>query len=402
VAAASRSRWVGLLAGGVVLTAPNVVGWHASLMSEGVFIFLSLLSISFLVHHLRTGGWAPLVASGLLAGFAALARYVGISLIPVGALGILLWGGGSRRERWVRAVAFGFLATLPFGLWMVRNEVVGGAGLANRVLRFHAFRPERLKVFLFQPTTWVIPEALVLPRTLRGMLALLVLAGGPLLLLTQAWRRRKAHLGDGGSVLPWLLVIAVPSYIGVLIFNSLLLDAGTTYDGVLRYLTPLFVLLVLLELTTYTLALPRGWARWPTAAVLAVCLTSVTLTNAQATLALAQQSTYATGFTRIRAEWTDLATVLRAKTTIITDNPEMVYYLIDRPAYTMPIQFDEYQQAFRQDFPQQLDLARARLEAGGVLVVFGEPSGEETEVIARLQVVPLHTYDEVVVYGYPR
>ncbi|OGO71883.1 MAG: hypothetical protein A2Z37_09050 [Chloroflexi bacterium RBG_19FT_COMBO_62_14] len=123
--------------------------------------------------------------------------------------------------------------------------------------------------------------------------------------------------------------------------------------------------------------------------------------NARETLTFAGQSTYTLGFTRIRTEWLDLASDLRPESTIITDNPEMVYYLTDRPAYMIPIKFDLYRQAFRGDYPEQIELARARLEGGAVLVMFGEPSDEEAEVIDLLEVVPLRTYDEVVVYGYP-
>jgi hypothetical protein len=67
----------------------------------------------------------------------------------------------------------------------------------------------------------------------------------------------------------------------------------------------------------------------------------------------------------------------------------------------IPIKFDQYRQAFREDYPQQIELARTRLEGGAVLVIFGEPSDEEAEVISLLEVVPLRTFDDVVVYGYP-
>ena len=401
---ASRSRWVGLLGAGLVLTAPNVFEWYANVMSEGLFIFLTLLALYSLVTHIQTGRQGLLYVSAISVGMASLARYAGVSLIPAGGVVILLWGSGPRRERIIRATQFCLLATLPFFLWMARNQEVGGAGLANRQIVYHAVRPERLKVFLFQPTTWVIPESIVLPRVVRGGLALLVFCAGPALFVAKTLRRRTTEpeaAEEPRAILPWLLLILVPSYVGVLVINSLLLDAGTTYDGVLRYLTPLFVLLVLLELTSYALAFPPGGTRWPMAVLAVACLSVVMSANARETLMIAGQSTFEMGFTRIRAEWLDLASDLRAAPTIITDNPEMVYYLIDRPAYTMPIKFDQYQQRFREDYPQQIELARVRLEAGAVLVVFGEPSDEEAEVIGLLQVVPLRTYDDVVVYGYP-
>ena len=403
-ATASRSYWAGLLGGALVLLAPNVVRWHAWLMSEALFIFLTLLSLYALVDHIRTGRTGPLYVGAVAAGMAGLARYVGVSLIPVGGLGILLWGAGSRRERLGRAGLFCVLAAAPFVLWMVRNQTVGGEGLANRELRFHGFRPEALRVFLFEPTVWLIPRSLVMPRLVRAALTLVLLGAGPVIFLRGALRAaslREAGRQEEGAVLPWLLFILIPCYVGVLIVNSLFLDAGTTYDGILRYLAPLFVLVVMLELSVGPRAIPTGRARRPLAVAAGVWLAAAVVTNSLETWTVIRQSTYETGFARMRDEWVDLAAVLGRAPTIITDNPEMVYYLMDRPAYMMPIKFDLYQQAFREDYNQQIELARDRLEAGAVLVVFGEPSKDEAEALRLLEVLPLQTYDEAVVYGYP-
>ena len=135
---------------------------------------------------------------------------------------------------------------------------------------------------------------------------------------------------------------------------------------------------------------------------LAVALVPLAV-NARETLTFAQESTYPMGFTRIRTEWNDLAARLSdigPEASIITDNPEMVYFLIDRPAYMIPIKYDLYQQAFREDYMQQIELARTRLEGGAVLVIFGEPSQQEAEVLALLGVDSLYGFDEAVVYGY--
>jgi hypothetical protein len=402
IATASRSRWLGVLGALLVVVAPNVVRWHTWLMSEPLFIFLTLLSVFAWVTHIRTGRSAPLFIGAVAAGLAGLTRYVGVSLVPAGALGILLWGGGSRRDRLVRAIEFALVAALPFALWMVRNEEVGGAGLANRQLRFHAFRPDALRVFLFEPTTWVIPVSLVLPRTVRGALAVVALAVGPAVLLLRALRRRSiTGPGEtrGEAVLPFLLLLLVPCYVGILAFNSLFLDAGTTLDGILRYLTPLFVLLVILELTAYAAIFPSGRGRWPALLIPATWLAVSLTTNTVQTWSFARASTATMGFTGIRTEWLDLAFELRPAPTIITDNPEMVYYLIDRPAYMLPIKFDQYQLLFRTDYQEQLDLARDRLRGGAILVVFGAPSAEEAEVIDLLDVTPIRTFDGATVYG---
>jgi hypothetical protein len=99
----------------------------------------------------------------------------------------------------------------------------------------------------------------------------------------------------------------------------------------------------------------------------------------------------------LRDEWVDLAAELAGAHRIITDNPEMVYYLTDRPAYAMPIKYDLYRQVFREDYRQQIDLARDRLEADALLVVFGKPSDDEAEAIGLLGVAAIDTYDGAVV-----
>jgi hypothetical protein len=404
IAMASRSKAVGLLGCLLVLSAPNVFEWHAWLMSEALFIFLTVLAIYALVVHVQTGRTGLLFVGAFAAGAASLARYVGVSLAPVGALVILLWGRGTWKERAGRAAVFGSLAILPFILWMARNAVAGGEGVANREVRYHPFRPEMLRLLLYEPTSWLLPESVILPRTVRGGLSLLMLVAGPALFLLEARRwGGRAAIREERAVLPVLLLILIPLYVAILVLNSLFLDAGTTLGAVLRYLTPLFVLVVLLEFTTYPRGLPAGRLRRPLGALLSILLALLLVTNLQTTVALAQRGASGLGFPRAEGEWAELAAVLSLQQTnepILTDNPEWVYYLTDRPAYAMPIKFDPYRQAFREDFAQQVDLARERLANGAVLVVFGEPSEEEAEVVELLAVPTLQVYSGAVVYGF--
>lgn len=399
-AMAARSKWIGLLAALFLLTAPNVVEWHAWLMSEAVFVFLMLLALFSLVLHIQSDRWGFLLVSALAAGLASLARYAGIALIPAGALAILVWARGSLRDRAVRALIYGALASLPFVLWMARNAGVGGAGLANRQLRFHPFRPEVIRLLLFEPTRWLLPQPVVLPRAVRGGLALLLLLGGPALFVRHILRWTRVVIREEKAVLQLVLLLVVPLYVAILLFNSLFLDAGTTLGAVLRYLTPLFVLTVMLEVTTYAIGFPTGRLRRPMAALLGILLAILLAANLRDTQVLARASSREMGFTKVRETWGELVARLSSASTILTDNPEMVYFLLDRPAYTMPIKFDQYQQAYREDFEAQIALARDRLEAGALLVVFGNPSDEEVEVLERLDVLQLWTDEDATVFGY--
>jgi hypothetical protein len=78
----------------------------------------------------------------------------------------------------------------------------------------------------------------------------------------------------------------------------------------------------------------------------------------------------------------------------------MVYYLADRPAYMKPIRFDVYKQEEREDFPEQIDLARDRLRGGSIFVFFSKPSAEEEEFLAMLPIKTIYSAPGVKVFAY--
>jgi hypothetical protein len=400
----TRSTTAAILGCTLVLTSAAVLEWHAWLMSEPLFVFLTLGSLASLVHFVDSTRPAFLILAGVLAGLCALARYVGVALVPGAALVLWFMGKGDRRSRLRNILVFGVLAVAPLSLWMLRNQAVGGQGLANRQILLHGMRPEVLRQYLFEAASWFLPESVVVPRVVRGLAAVVVGSLGPLAFLTDrapAWIRPSAAERPAGA-LPWLCLLYVPAYVGVLVVNSLFLDAGTTISAVGRYMMPLYFVAVLLLLTSYADLLRRtAGRRWAMAVAVAV-VSGICLLQTVPSYDLVRRSTAAFGFTRVRSHWPDLPAQLSnlaGEQPIISNNPEMVYYLLERPAYTMPILFDVYQQAEREDFDEQVELAARRLEAGSVLILFGPPRPLETEVLSFLPIQRLATFPETVVYG---
>ncbi len=86
---------------------------------------------------------------------------------------------------------------------------------------------------------------------------------------------------------------------------------------------------------------------------------------------------------------------------IISNNPELVYILSDRFAYMRPIHFDVYSLEYREDFEQQIEATRDKLNRGGVLVIFGAPNDMDREVIDLLGVEVIDTFYGSAFYGYP-
>jgi hypothetical protein len=214
------------------------------------------------------------------------------------------------------------------------------------------------------------------------------------------WRPKTL---DKFGTIPWVLFLYIPTYLGILVINSILLDAATTYSGILRYLTPLFPVLVILEVGSYYLVI-KGSSRRKYLHAIAISFAVVlVIVYAFQSFSLAYDSTIALGFTGIRTSWPDAVSELKSfdtTQTFTTNNPEMVYYLSDRPGYMLPIIFDPYRQEFREDLPEQIELTTERLRQGGILVIFGKPKEREAEVINLLPVIPTKTFAGVTIYSY--
>ncbi len=99
---------VALLAIGM---SPVMILWHGHIHSEGLFVFFMQISIVLLAKKkLR---WA----AGVI-GLASIQRYVGVTLIGLAFIVILI------RHGWLRAILFSVIASLPMGIWLIRNELI--------------------------------------------------------------------------------------------------------------------------------------------------------------------------------------------------------------------------------------------------------------------------------------
>jgi hypothetical protein len=389
------------------VAAENVFLWHAWLMSESLFIFLSLLTLLGLVEFIMRDQVSMLFLAALTTAAASLTRYIGVSLIVTGGMVILLLSKGDLKKRLMRSVLFGVLSGVPIILWFIRNQSLGVGGIANRELIFHTIRPEVLRIYLFELASWFLPEQIVVHRLIRAFFAILASLVAPALFI---YAFLKQGLGRARNMIKPIevfnvsLLILAPFYVFILAVNSFLLDAATTFSGIIRYATPLYVFVLLLEIgclahafRTYKLPSTVGAASIAYGIILLVLFTVQTIP-------IVRSSTLDLGFTGVRTQWPEVVQKIEERgesIPIISNNPEMVYYLADRPAYMKPIHYDPYQQTFREDFDEQIQLARDRLTAGSIFVFFDEPSEEEREILDMLEAAPILSTSRVTIYAYP-
>ena len=85
---------------------------------------------------------------------------------------------------------------------------------------------------------------------------------------------------------------------------------------------------------------------------------------------------------------------------IISNDIELVYVLVDRPAYAFPITFDHYQQVYREDLEEQIAFVRGLLKDGGRIIYFGELEGNAQLLLDQLGAVEETMFEGATLYRF--
>jgi len=404
------SIWAGAIASAFLLLADTMLELHTWVMSEPLFIFLSLTAIWALLRSMEGGGLGWLVAAALLTACSSLTRYVGPALSAAGALVLVLFGAGSLRRRFLEALVYTSISLVPLALWLRRNSALAGT-LVNRDLAYHPMEPDLVRLFMAEISSWFVPHQVPLPTGLRAGLAVLIAAGLLGWFFVRAARDWTHPQGSGLQLtgpesgrfrpLPWLLGLYVVGNVLILFVNSTLLDASTTATAPPRYLAPIYAGLVPLAcLAGVTLARRHGIGRQLVLGYAAVVLALYAAIDRPM---LANPLPHL-GYTGRRQLWAEAVAAIRqapAEVPLVSNNPELVYILVGRPAYVRPISFDNYEQAVRSDYEQQFATLSSQLSRGGVFVLFDELEPDDQAFIDRLHLRPLESFPQVRLFQVP-
>lgn len=211
----------------------------------------------------------------------------------------------------------------------------------------------------------------------RALLAGIIAWTGPVyFVLRSAYSRLKGDRNAMGvqplRPLRWLLLMYTLAYFAAFVANTLFFDAGTTLAVVDRYVTPGYVVLVILSVITSHDLICRARPRQVAAGTgLAVAGFLVVIHVLQST-SLFGQPGIDLGYMRVRNENPEAVDTLREldpDAEVVTNNPELFYVLAGRPAYRSPIRQDPSTLEIRDDYPEQVALVERVLDQGGALVL---------------------------------
>jgi len=190
---ASQSRWATVMGVLLILTSANLIENHSWVMSEPLYIFLSLLVAHWVSLAIPAGDRRLFVIAGLFSAAAILTRYSGFSLVAAGAICIAFLGPPGARWRLPSSALFSALALAP-PLWWLWTQASDGGTLANRQVIFHSMNPELVLAYQREFVTWAFARQLPLSWRPRAILAASVAAIGPIYFLVSRLRRSRFRL----------------------------------------------------------------------------------------------------------------------------------------------------------------------------------------------------------------
>ena len=159
----------------VILVAYPLNDRFAQLMTEPLFILFTILTLIFLEAFMNRRAPASfLLLAGSFAALAAVTRYPGITVIATGCLLLLLFPQSAARiSRIKHAASFGFIASIPLVIVLIRNRISSGTFTGNTG-QIASGQPltDALDSMVNVFDSWIIPENMnQIPEWIIYMLA---------------------------------------------------------------------------------------------------------------------------------------------------------------------------------------------------------------------------------------
>lgn len=332
-----RVAWIPWLGGLLFAFFPPLIGLHAGVQSEPIFLTLLLLEILALTRALRTGSRGWLWAAAAASGLAYLARYAGLAFVASGILAVLTQPNGGWRRRVGRAASFASVAGVPVAAWMARNALAGASATARLV----DFEPPTTSLAVLAAdlvSYWFLPDRL--PIVSR---ALAVALGGMLLAAAWLWTRRKVAgsplQADGPSAagtLRRVLAWGVAVYAAQILVSRAFLVPRISLDQ--RILVPAWLLTILFLLTMGDDLFSRAGPRL--AALIAATMFLLTVSYlVRGTIRAIELQVDGQGFASRAWQTSPLINAmsqLPPDTPIYTNEVEALYLLAGRRVYRLP------------------------------------------------------------------
>ena len=184
----TRSVWLALAIVAGTIAVPQVRGFHASVLSESLFLSLLVVFLALAVRFTYEPSWHLMVLVATGAGLSATVRRTGFALVPVMLAMMWLQRHGVRRSGWPLFLA---AALAPFAVLVGAEQAAAPivhAGRSSSLMGRHLFAKAALveapRALDAEPTAWQLDKHLdedfapirrllaSAPRDVRAVLAI--------------------------------------------------------------------------------------------------------------------------------------------------------------------------------------------------------------------------------------
>lgn len=370
----------------LVATAFPVMLIHSMAWSEPLFVLLQSLGILFLLFYFWHCTRRSLLAAAVAMGLSTLGRYAGLSLVASGTLGILVLGAAGIKQRLRDAGIFLAVSLLPIGLWMVRNQWVGGTA-TNRTIGFHPAGLDQVSDLIDTVGSWF--SAFWLSSREIQLLSLSVLAFAGLLiwLLSRTMiARAESAFSERPKAVLFLTTFVVANYLLLLFISISLLDVQIPLDS--RILSPCYIPSVLFVVSAVTFLKQREQKSLGSRLIVSVLALSAMGMQLPATLNWLRQLHWQ-GVGYSSRPWKESETIKRLATlspshSIYSNAPDVIYTLLGSPAAMIPRKMNTDSNLPNADYRVQIEQMKRELQTtNGVLVFFDRVNLAQLSAVGR-------------------
>ena len=382
----TRSLLACVLGATLALVSPVLLDLSFLAMSELLFLVLLLLMIHILNRYLINEKILYLVIAAGLAALLYLTRYVGISAVALGGIGLLIFGQRSMVKRIKDVILFAVISLLPMLVYYVRNWFLTGS-MTNRVILFHPPTEAQIRQGISTMSAWLIPTRInIYIRSIVMIIfgiAILVL----IVLNFQQIRGKTDTQPEDTETMQFvaLLLIYAVIYIIMVGLSLTFFDASTRLND--RILSPLYVIgivVVLVVIWNSSLLQQNSWGK---VGITIICVAFIALNFLRGMDVTNNMRIEGKGFSG--RQWRSSETIanltqLPAEKLIFTNEAFAIYYLVDRPANWIPENYDPVKGQQAEDYEQRINAMQEEIiDRDGALVIFNSIS--KTNVYAPIE-----------------
>lgn len=388
----------------VFLSSAPTISVHSMAWSEAPFITFSMASFLLFSHHITRPRPYVLVLAGLMAGFAAATRYVGVVLFPTIALAFFLLDNRSIKLKMRDVVIFAGVAFLPLASWFIRNILIAQSA-TNREFAFHTAGLGHAKYLISTMYNFVLPISISpWTKAIHIAVAVALFFWGVSIIYRKAYSKQNAT--SMGIVLPVLCVIYSVIYVVFLFISISFFDAHTPLDS--RILLPVILALTIASITLAWSLSEELNRRWIWYGFVLLVLFSVSINAMPAIARAVDIHKNGSGYTSRYWNHSDIIAYLSDShevRTVYSNGPDVIRFLTGKEAVMIPSKVSAGTRRVNEDYEEKLNQMIQKCSGGKALIVYFDgipwrwylPSIEEVEATDNLPV--LRKTQDGIIYG---